>query len=633
MDKQFNMSDDHGTSYSYQIGSSPSKPAPLRDKTQAAAENKALFAFDHCEALDLPNGNVLLVSQSSGKQLSVTRDVSIALKHCQEFRTLNGHAKFLASYMPELGGDEAGVEHVLTSVRNAGLMASATDICQRINRAPDSSAEIAPSCACIITCDRPDAVERLLESMLRGAKLSRHEQLYLVDDSRNPLNASHNQSAVDSFNLTSPRKIIYLGDALQKQMLDGLVAALPGQERAIRFLIDREKWSNFESYGLARTVCLLLSVGKRCVIMDDDVICSAIESPLRKPGLKFEDKIRDAGFYSTAQEWQSKSTPASADPLTGHLKCLGMGLGRALGALGFKTLDQQDLENTDINLLRNLHADAPVLITQCGSLGDPGTGNNGWLFHLGQDSVDRMLSSQGGLRSAFENRQYWLGRTMPTFSKRATMSQVTGLDNSHILPPYFPVFRGEDLIFGMVLNFLYPDSLTLDYDWAVPHLPIQERKGNIEGDSTTIVGSIELCVDYIAHRQPVDPGVSFDTRLEALCLLLLELSENSNEGILAIFHSELARTRVETMRTLNDKISDTNPQSQDWVAYLKRCMAENVKTLQSPAALGNIAGIPDDMDDESIVEQIKTFAGEYALALRAWPAIRKAAAAIVETLH
>lgn len=627
------MGNDNNISYSYQFNGTGSESGPLGDESGSSAVDSDLFAFDLCEILDLPDGNVLLVSKSSGLQLSVTRDVSIALKYCQEFRTLNEHARFLVSYMPELGGDEAGVEQVLTSVRDAGFMASAADICQRINRAPDSSAETAPSCVCIITCDRPDAVERLLESMLRGARLSKHERFYLVDDSRDALNAAHNQSAVESFNLTSPVEMAYIGESRQKQLLDALITALPEQERAVRFLIDREKWSNFKSYGLARTVCLLLSVGKRCIIMDDDVICSALESPHKEAGVKFKDGMGGADFYSTAQEWQSSSTPASADPLSGHAKCLGMGLSQALNALGHEALKQQDLKNADIQLISALHADAPILITQCGSFGDPGTAGNSWLYTLGPDSLNRLMSSRGGLNSAFENRQYWLGRTTPTFSKCATMSQVTGLDNSHILPPYFPVFRGEDLIFGNIVDFLYPDSLVLEYDWAVPHLPLEERKGNTGGGSTATMGSIELCVDYITGRRPVDREVSFQTRLETLCLILLELSENSIDGILTIFHSELARTRVDTVKTLSDKISETSHQPQDWVAYLKRCLDENVKTLQSKSSLADISGIPGDMENESVAGQIKDYAREYALALRAWPAIREAAPGITERLE
>ena len=626
------MTDDHDISYSYRMGEVNSTPDSAKNKSHSTAENEGLYAYDHIEALALPDGNVLLVSKSCGKKLTVTRDVSIALEYCQEFRSLREHANFLVSYMPELGGDEAGVQRVLASVKDAGFLTSAEDICQRINQKPDSKAHSTPTCVCIITCDRPVAVERLLESMLRGAKLSLHEKFYLVDDSRDHLNAAKNQSAVDSFNLSSPKNISYIGKKQQQQLLQELISALPEHEQGVRFLIDREKWASFKSYGLPRTVCLLLSVDYRCIIMDDDVICSAIEPPCKDAGVEFADNMRDVDFYATAQEWQSQAIPSTNDPLSGHARCLGKDFSHALMALGIEALDQQDLANSDINLLKSLNADTPVLVTQCGSFGDPGTAGNSWLTHLRDDSLNRLVNSPGGLSSAFSNRQYWLGRSAPTFSKHATMSQVTGLDNSYTLPPYFPIFRGEDLIFGCVLNFLYPDSIVLEYDWAVPHMPIEERQGNIEGDSAKVTGSLELCTDYITARNTLDPSVSFNTRLETLSLLLLEISENSSTGILSKFRSELSRTQVETVKSIGDKLRAATSQPQDWITYLERCMADNVNTLHSTSTLRDIPGITEGMDEESIVEQIKTYAYEYSRALRAWPAIRKAAAPIVNNL-
>ncbi len=517
-------------------------------------------------------------------------------------------------------------------MKDAGFLTSAEDICQRINQKSHSKAQNTPTCVCIITCDRPVAVERLLESMLQGAKLSLHEKLYLVDDSRDHFNAVKNQSAVDSFNLSSPKNISYIGKKQQQQLLQELVSALPEHEQGVRFLIDREKWASFKSYGLPRTVCLLLSVDYRCIIMDDDVICSAIESPCKDAGVEFADNMRDVDFYATAQEWQSQAIPSTDDPLSGHAKCLGKDLSHALMALGIEALDQQDLANSDINLLKSLNADTAVLVTQCGSFGDPGTNGNSWLTHLRDDSLNRLVNSPGGLSSAFCNRQYWLGRSAPTFSRHATMSQVTGLDNSYTLPPYFPVFRGEDLIFGCALNFLYPNSIVLEYDWAVPHIPIEERQGNIEGDSAKVTGSLELCTDYITARNTLDPSVSFNTRLEALSLLLLEISENSSNGILSKFRSELSRTQVEAVKSIGDKLRAPTSQAQDWRAYLERCMADNVNTLQSTSTLRDIPGIAEEMNEESIVEQIKTYAHEYSLALRAWPAIREAAVPIVKNL-
>ncbi len=111
------MTDDHDISYSYRMGETNSTPDPAKNKSHSAGENEGLYAYDHIEALALPDGNVLLVSKSCGKKLTVTRDVSIALEYCQEFRSLREHAKYLVSYMPELGGDEAGVQQVLDGER------------------------------------------------------------------------------------------------------------------------------------------------------------------------------------------------------------------------------------------------------------------------------------------------------------------------------------------------------------------------------------------------------------------------------------------------------------------------------------------------------------------------------------
>ena len=69
----------------------------------------------------------------------------------------------------------------------------------------------------------------------------------------------------------------------------------------------------------------------------------------------------------------------------------------------------------------------------------------------------------------------WLGQNGHAFARTATMSQITGLDNSVSLPPYFPVFRGEDLLFGTMLRYLFPVGVVLDYDWGIPHLQLVRR--------------------------------------------------------------------------------------------------------------------------------------------------------------
>jgi hypothetical protein len=79
-----------------------------------------------------------------------------------------------------------------------------------------------------------------------------------------------------------------------------LIRDLPEvQENGIRFLIDRKRWADKASYGLSRTLSLLLSVGKRAIMMDDDVICAAVESPHKLDGLAFDGSERQVDFYTS----------------------------------------------------------------------------------------------------------------------------------------------------------------------------------------------------------------------------------------------------------------------------------------------------------------------------------------------
>ena len=137
----------------------------------------------------------------------------------------------------------------------------------------------------------------------------------------------------------------------------------------------------------------------------------------------------------------------------------------------------------------------------------------------------------------------------------------------------------------------------------------------------------------MSSRQPTDSAVSFTSRLETLSQVLLEVSEHSDEGILSIFRSELATTQVATLTTLTNKLRAPGQLSEDWAAYLRRSLAENVSALQPATDVQEICGALPGLDDAAIIGQIKTLAGEFGQALRAWPEIRKAAPAIVEQLN
>lgn len=621
------MADDIRISYSYQPNSTPPAAAVQGRQSQE------LFAFTNCERVDLDKRTVLLLNRENGCQMTVAIEVATALTYCTGFRPLAEHAQSLVDTIPSLKGQLADVTTVLKTVQGAGLMTEAGTAKDKLIAAPAPTTALPPSRVFIITCDRPEAVQRLLDSMLLHGRLAQHEELFLVDDSRDAANGERNAELVAQFNLTSPRTMRYIGCAAQGALLDRLVTELPHYERAIRFLIDRARWATLPSYGLARTLCLLLGVGRRCIILDDDIICRSVSAHRKREGISFgaQDQ-RDLASFSSEAELMGSASFLEADPMASHARCLGMPLSLALGALGKDQLEAADLRGVNAAAVSTLDANSRVLITQCGSWGDPGSPGVGWFFRLDKESLHDLLASSGGLAGAATRRFFWLGRTRPNISKLAVMSQATGLDNSALLPPYFPVFRGEDALFASMTLFLHPRSAVLNHDWCVPHLPLENRGGQLQPPKASR-GGLALCARYLADRVTQDAGGRPTTRLGQLSAVLRELVERGPNSLLAVFRSELARENAEQLRILMEQLQTARELgSKEWLDYIQdgvRNVSASLNTRASPADIPETRG---GLDEAQALEQVLTAMDEFSTALTAWPEIRESAALVVDQM-
>ena len=246
----------------------------------SATTNSDLVAFGDCEFIRLNEAMMIVINRENGNQQIMTSQVVEGLKTCSEFKTIDAHAAHLANTRSELKGDGSMAVTALNGLRESGMLVLAKDVCTRLEKVIPR--QLPPTRAFIITCDRPVAVERLLESMLRAGKLSQHDALFLVDDSREPENRAANRELVAKFNLRSAKDMLYFGEDAQDALLSELIKKLPSHISGIRFLLDRSLWQGHKTYGRSRTLCLLLSVGYRALVMDDDIICQAMLPRLPK---------------------------------------------------------------------------------------------------------------------------------------------------------------------------------------------------------------------------------------------------------------------------------------------------------------------------------------------------------------
>lgn len=588
-----------------------------------------LYAFAECEVVDMRNGGALLIDRHSDAQLLVAPPVANSMQMCREFRTLEQHTDILTRTIPELGGQQADVMNVFDMLRGAGLLITAESVCAKLNAQVPPPLDLPPTRVFILTCDRPKSLERLLESMLRAGNMTRHEALFLIDDSRDPEAAALNRAAVEKFNLTCPRSMNYLGADEAESIMAAMIELLPDQEEAIRFLIDRKRWADKKSYGLARNLSLLLSVGCRAIVMDDDVVCAAVAAPHHTNGIQFGHQEREVEFYQNEGDLLAQTSRSDFDPLSGHALCLGLSMGQATTKLKNQPLEPQDLEGASSTYLNLWDANSPVIITQTGSMGDPGSESTSWIYTLNNESSRRLMNFSGGLEGALRSRCYWMGQPRPQFTKMSVMSQVIGLDNTKVLPPYFPVFRGEDYLFGAMTEYVHPNSAVLEYDWSVPHLPLESRIG--DPAPAPLSGKSKINVnEYITDRTVYAADISAETRLTSLANILLELSETSDRGLISEFRKAAARSQASDFALVNSRIQDEvirAPAMQDWLV----ASAEQLSVaMQKTPLLTEYFDTTDKHSDTDILDAARQLLGGFSDAISHWESIRKVAADIAE---
>jgi hypothetical protein len=594
-------------------------------------DDSGLVAFADCELVGINNSMMLVINRSNGRQQIMSPQVVEGLKTCTEFRTVAQHATNLAATRPELQGQLEMATNALQNVSQAGMLQKAGEVSVRL--AVTVSPELAPTRAFIITCDRPTAVTRLLDSMLQAGNLSRHDALFLVDDSREEANRAANREAVVSFNLRSAKDMFYVGREAQDELLAALLDSLPEHAAGIRFLLDPDHWEGKKTYGRSRTLCQLLSVGYRAIMMDDDVLCRAIHAPLRDDGIGIgSGGLRKAAFFANEQELLASGQSTDFDPLSGHATLLGSTLSHSLQALNQGPLQAAQLAGVSAALANVLQADSPVLVTQCGSLGDPGAGSPHWAQYLGEDSIQRLVSAPHGMTAALENRLTWLGSSRPNIFKMPFMSQVTGLDNTHLLPPYFPAFRGEDSLFGAMLVAMHPLSVALEYPWSVPHLPIEPRPLDLNKPVGS-GGGIDLFARYLTGQIDYRDALQPAQRLSLLAEDARRLAARADSDLLLDYRSALAAAHAEQLYILQGRYAHAQRlNAPDWQAYLERRIAEMQQALTTPQSPCAISGLPDGVTEPEVLSEFRGLAQGFAAALSGWVQMRAIASGVADTM-
>ena len=243
---------------------------------------------------------------------------------------------------------------------------------------------------------------------------------------------------------------------------------------------------------------------------------------------------------------------------------------QALGRLGVSALLPGHLAGCTVAEARRLKADSPVLVTQCGSLGDPGIGNNNWLIELTGESRDKMLASDESVARAIANDNAWIGRKQPHIVSRSNMSAITGVDNRQPVPPYFPIGRGEDRLFGIMLAALYPDVSVVDYPWAAPHLSLENRARDAGKPAFKGIRKFpEFLSRWLLGRFEPSTGSEKARDFEWLARPFTELAEHSDSALSQLHGDFQTQVACEDLTDLQSALESANTAPDAWQTFVR----------------------------------------------------------------
>jgi len=396
------------------------------------------------------------------------------LSGCVGFATLEQHAAAIARDVQQ-APETAVIERRLGELAHAGLLTSEQALRAALREGATGEGE-QPTLSAIgvPTRGRPKQLSACLASHIRATG-ERPLEIVVADDAQNGAEAQATRQVLAALALREGVTLLYAGRAEKLRYADALAACSGVEPELVRFAIAPDERREFGA-GANRNALLLHQAGSLALQVDDDTRAELAPLPQTGAALSLDvgGSPEDYWFPKPGADADSLRVCEALDPCALHQRALGRSVRACIAE---HTDDAIDVSGVTGMLLRRLrHNAGRVLTTQLGIAGDAATGSLAHYLMLPVTARKRLLSSEAHYRHAIASRQVLRGVSTTLISDSPfCMSFALGLDHRELLPPFAPLGRNEDGIFGLLLKRAFRDGYTAFLPWTVAHRPPARR--------------------------------------------------------------------------------------------------------------------------------------------------------------
>ena len=609
----------------------------MRDASSTDAGQR-YRAGDH---VSIPAGqrHALRQSMLNGSAALLTVEQAALLESCGRLRTLDEHA---AAYtdtrakrhaMPQpRSAVQAAIRDELEGLAGRGLLMSESDLRERCFRAARVG-EVTPpiSTVAVITRDRIDPLRRCLESYIaEGQRIGRSVEYLVVDGAQQAETRDQTRAMLRAMVRTHGVTVRYAGLEETRRFAgvlsdagvarDAIDLALPADTRPF------DRFGLATTYGAQRNVALLATLGRLVLCVDDDTVCRVAAVPGSTTdglALSSQNDPTSMWFFPDQDRALAAARPADRDIFGIHEEVLGRDVARCLEFAA--TAEQLGVEYLDAATLRAVESGrARVPVTCTGMHGDAGSGMPPAIRLLDHESRARLTASDDIYRTLALSLHVQRGVTIRTISSSPYLMTIgAGFDNRRILPPFFPVLRGEDTIYGFTLGACLEGARIGHLPFTLEHSPTDRR--HVASDAITQFAEhpawFELVIAAVQSYVP-QPGAGAEERIAGLGRHIAEVNSSDFEEYLRLW---IWRMKALVMARLTADLEVFEAASKSWGQdvrdYLERLRGSLAdRNYLMPPELANT--FPMGM---GAGKQMNLLIWRFAQLLESWPAMVDAA--------
>ena len=365
----------------------------------------------------------------------------------------------------------------------------------------------------IPTCDRPAALRRCVSTLLSNlARYGRSPRILIADGSVTRDSPVDNQDVAASFKGKYSASVALIGHEERGHLISELVSA-GLEEGVVQFALGGVPDLSIGCFGANRNFLLLMTSGEEFVSVDDDTELSFASASEFQRSSAAEDSVKhvDLGPFMQVRAYRDREFLQESvefgqlDFIGAYESILGARVSEFCPPFGERAI----VAGT---------ADSPaesgrVVLTLSGLAGDCGWGTPSQYLFLSKESLEELTSSNEVYLESITSRDLVQLATTVTLSQRTDYLMATAFaaDNRTMLPPFIPVGRGEDSVFGRVVQNTQQDVWFGHLPHAIFHGPVGRRRfarGEIIRSAATTDLSSLMCamVEQATVKQFPTPG-------------------------------------------------------------------------------------------------------------------------------